>query len=91
MKDDLQALRSAGQTRLRFSAKVCYQDRRGCIILRNVWSPTGRTEHAWIRPNEWHGPIPKRGRNVEFLATICPYYKGDGEEDYGLFDLKVIP
>ena len=90
MKKDLEALRNRGVRLSRFRARVDARDRRGAIGLRNVVSPTGITDHAWINPGEWHGPLPRKWQKVEFTAAIRTYYKGNGVEDVGLFDVWVM-
>lgn len=91
MREGLRALRNAGLTRSRFSAKYGGKDRRGFIILNDVVGPTGPAEdHIWIRPGNWHGATPLPGNEVEFVASIEQYWKGAGEEDYGLRRVEVL-
>jgi hypothetical protein len=91
MREGLRALRNAGLTRSRFSAKFGGRDGRGFIILNDVLGPIGFAEHhIWIRPGNWHGTIPQPGRQVEFVASIEQYWKGAGEEDYGLRRVEVL-
>lgn len=92
MREGLRALRNAGLTRARFSAKFGGKDRRGFIILNELIGPIGSAEdHIWIRPENWHGAIPQHGTPVEFVASIEPYWKGAGEEDYGLREVRELP
>jgi hypothetical protein len=91
MREGLRALRNAGLKRSRFSAKYCGKDRRGFIILNDVLGPTGPAEdHIWIRPENWQGTAPQPGDQVEFVASIEQYWKGAGEEDYGLCRVEVL-
>jgi hypothetical protein len=90
MKEDLRALYLSGVKRARFLARVQLYSRAGLIALDNIQSPTGITSHVWIRQESWRGPIPLPGKWVEFTAEIRPYYKGQGDLDYGLFRAKVI-
>jgi hypothetical protein len=90
MRQDLHDLRAAGVRRARFSARFAFRDHRGCIALEDVVSPTGTTDHVWIRPDDWRGRMPQPGDEVVFTASIRPYYKGAGEQDFGLFCLEVL-
>jgi hypothetical protein len=91
MREGLRALRNAGLTRSRFSARFGLKDHRGFIALNDVSGPVGPVEdHIWIRPGNWHGAIPRQGQQVEFVASIGPYWKGAGLEDYELFRLEVV-
>ena len=90
MKRNLQALRDAGIRLARFSARVDARGKTGAIGLRHVISPTGITGHAWVNADEWHGQIPQKWDEVEFTASIRTYYKGNGVEDVGLFDVWVM-
>ena len=91
MRPELAALRKAGITRARFSARYAGRSQRGgYIILSDVETPIGTIEHAWIRPTHWHGPIPAPGDRVEFRAQIEPYFRDDGTTDLGLFRLEVL-
>lgn len=91
MRPELAALRRAGITRARFSARYAGRSRRGgYIILSDVETPIGSMDHTWIRPWHWHGPIPAPGEHVEFRAWIEPYWRESGEQDLGLFRLEVL-
>ncbi len=91
MRESLRALQNAGLTRSRFSARFGGKDRRGFIILNDVVGPAGSAEgHIWIRPENWAGAIPRHGTQVEFVASIEQYWKGAGEEDYGLCQVEVL-
>lgn len=92
MRPELAALRRAGITRARFSARYAGRSRRGgYIMLSDVQTPIGGCmDHAWIRPWHWHGPIPAPGDHVEFRAQIEPYFRDDGTTDLGLFRLEVL-
>jgi hypothetical protein len=90
MRKDLQAMRQAGIKRARFSGVVELYDRRCFVALRDVEGPTGTIEHCWVKPDHWHGPTPQAGGLVEFTAEIRQYWKGSGEEEFGLFDVRVL-
>jgi hypothetical protein len=87
---DLAQLRAAGLVRCRFSARVDKITRRGLVILKDVYTPTGRIDHVWTKPEEWDGYLPKVGHQIEFLASIDPYLKGSAEQDLGLFQIRVM-
>jgi len=91
MRRDLAQLRAAGLKRARFSARVAKVTQKGLIILEDVFPPVGFEDHAWIRPEHWRGRAPEAGEQVEFLASIQPYYKGSGVEDLELVRLEVLP
>jgi hypothetical protein len=92
MRFDLQAMRRAGIKRCRFSAKIDLWDHRGFVALVDVVSenPVSITDHAWVKPQEWHGPAPRNGQYIDFEAEIRPYFKGNGIQDFGLFDVEVL-
>ena len=90
MRRDLALLRAAGLTRARFSARFNKITDRGIVVLEDVFSPIGGPNHAYVRPGHWRGPLPQSGKQVEFLASIQPYWHDNGEQDLGLFDLRVI-
>jgi hypothetical protein len=90
MREDLAQLYEAGISRIKFTAYIQLWSRRGLIALENVESPTGVSSHVWVREASWRGRAPKAGFNVEFMATIYPYYKGQGDLEYGLCNCDVI-
>ena len=91
MRPELAALRKAGITRARFSARYSGRSRRGHIRLSDVQTPIGGCmDHAWIRPRQWHGPLPAPGARVEFRAQIECYWRDDGSQDLGLIRLEVL-
>ena len=91
MRRDLALMRAAGLTRARFSARFNKITDRGIVVLEDVFSPIGGPTHAYVRRGHWQGPLPRSGKQVEFLASIEPYWHDTGEQDLGLFDLKVLP
>ena len=90
MKPILAAMRRAGITRSRFSARFRLRDHRGYIMLQEIETPIGQIDHAWIRPGQWHGTVPRRGERIAFRASLEPYWRESGEPDVGLFKLEVI-
>ena len=90
MRRDLARLRAAGLKRARFSARVARVTQKGLIKLEDVFPPVGFEDHAWIRPENWQGRAPHAGEQVEFLASIEPYWKGSGVEDLELVCLEVL-
>jgi hypothetical protein len=91
MRSGLRALRDAGLVRSRFSARFSHSNDRGYVVLFDLIGPAGQMEdHIWIKPENWHGPTPSSGQVVEFTASIQPYRKATGEEDYGLVGLEVL-
>ena len=91
MRRDLARLRAAGLKRARFSARIAKVTRRGLIKLEDIFLPVGYEDHAWIQPKHWRGRAPQAGEQVEFLASIEPYWKGSGIEDLELVRLEVLP
>jgi len=90
MRRDLARLRAAGLKRARFSARIAKITQKGLIVLEDVFLPVGFEDHAWIRPEHWRGKTPQAGEQVEFLASIEPYWKGSGVEDIELTRLEVL-
>jgi len=90
LRRDLARLRAAGLKRARFSARVARVTQKGLIKLEDVFPPVGFEDHAWIRPENWRGRAPHAGEQVEFLASIEPYWKGSGVEDLELTRLEVL-
>ena len=91
MRAELAALRQAGIHRACFSGKVTRVDRSsGHIALKDVQTPLGPMDHAWIRRGHWHALPPHTGDEVEFLANIASYLKADGTEDFGLFNVQLL-
>jgi hypothetical protein len=91
MREGLRALRKAGLTRQHFSARFEKKNSHGFIVLNNILGPAGQMEdHIWIRQEHWHDPIPRPGPQVNFIASIEPYRKRSGENDFGLSWLEVI-
>ena len=91
MRRDFARLRAAGLKRARFSARIAKVTQKGQIKLEDIFPPVGFEDHAWIRPEHWRGRAPHAGEQVEFLASIEPYWKGSGVEDLELVRLEVLP
>jgi len=91
MRRDLARLRAAGLKRTRFSARIARITQKGLIVLEDIFPPVGFEDHAWVRPAHLRGRAPQAGEQVEFLASIEPYWKGSGVEDLELTRLEVLP
>jgi len=87
MRSSLAALQ--GQ-RCRFSAVFAGKSRRGNLILRNVVGPACEAEHVWIPHDEWATRMPAVGSQIELVATVSPYWRDDGEKDFGLIACREV-
>jgi len=95
MRRELAALRRAGIQRTRFSAFFSGISPRGHVILSDLKGPFGNTPYVWIPFEQWKSRLLLPGSEVEFLASVCPYWRdGDRSQDFGLCDiseLEVLP
>ena len=88
----LELYRARGSAPVKFSARYGGMSPTGHIWLTDVTGPSGlpMADHVWIRQGHWAGKLPeRRGYRVNLTAHIEPYWKASGEEDLGLFRVKV--
>ncbi len=89
MRDHLQALAAAGIRRARFSARAAGISPRGHVILEDLASPVGDSQHCWVDPADTK-ELPPLGRVASFIATIQPYERDDPSIDYALTNIRLL-
>ena len=91
MKPALAAMYRAGIRAAQFRA--LYGGRTAAVhtALNDVETPAGAMlDHVWVREGQWHGPRCRHGQPIEILAAIEPYWRADGGQDLGLFNVRVV-
>lgn len=63
----------------------------GNVLLRNISLPVGGCRYVWVPAEQWWaGAVPK-GRRLDLVATIQPYWRArDDSKDFGLTEV-VLP
>lgn len=92
MRSALAALYRAGIRSAQFRALYGGRTALGHTALNDVETPAGDSMgHIWVRYGNWHGPrrMP-HGQPIEILASIEPYWREDGSQDLGLFNVRVV-
>jgi hypothetical protein len=87
------AMRAAltGITRSRFRATFSGVSPRGDIILQDIRSPRGRSEHLWVRFENWPGRMFMPGAEIAFSASARAYERAcDNSIDLTLCDIAEL-
>ena len=62
---------------------------RGFPILKDIHSPIGESEHAWM-PRDSFARLPPRGATISFVADITDYGRDDGSSDLTLCNPRCL-
>lgn len=91
MRSALAAMYRAGIRAAQFRALYGGRTAKGHVALNDVETPSGAMlDHVWIRDGNWHGPAYRHGQPIEILASLEPYWKEDGSQDIGLYNVRVV-
>lgn len=84
-----------GIRRSRFRAIFAGVSPRGHIILQDIRSVRGQSEHLWVPFGQWRGRLLLPDTEIAFSASVREYERGrDCSWDLGLTDiqeLEVLP
>ncbi len=85
MRRSLAALQ--GQ-RINLFATVRKISSKGDVLLRDLIYPGGYSQHAWIPARHWAARIPGSDDRVELTARVVPYWRENGQKDFGLIEVR---
>jgi len=78
-----------GIKRSRFRATFAGVSPRGDVILQDIRSPRGRSEHLWVRFEAWPGQMLLPGSEIAFSASVRAYERArDNSVDLTLCDIE---
>ena len=91
MRPALAAMYRAGIRSAQFRALYGGRTRKGHVALNDVETSSGAMlDHVWIRYGNWLGKAYRHGQPIEILASLEPYWREDGSQDIGLYNVRVV-
>ncbi len=91
MRVPLWVLWMNGQRSARFQATTGFVDDNGNGVLNDIETPHGAVEHMWLQQEDsWKLRVLDSGVRIGFEADINLYNKGNGLEDFGVYNLRKI-